>query len=43
VRGLAVNESQRQEILGCRNLDQLDRWLRRAILASSAEEVTSDP
>jgi len=43
VRGLAVNDAQRQEILGCRDLDRLDRWLRRAALVSSAEEVTADP
>jgi hypothetical protein len=41
VRGLAVNEAQRQEILGCRDLDRLDRWLRQAALASSADEVTA--
>ncbi|HEV7785889.1 MAG TPA: hypothetical protein VGQ28_11170 [Thermoanaerobaculia bacterium] len=41
-RGVAVSESQRQEILGCHDLDRLDRWLRRATLASSAGEVTSE-
>jgi hypothetical protein len=39
-RGLAVSEDQRQEILGCQDLDRLHRWLRRAALASSADEVT---
>ena len=41
-RGIPVSEMQRDEILRCRDLDQLDRWLRRAALASSAEEITSD-
>jgi len=40
-RGIAVSEAQRQEILGCQDLDRLDRWLRQAVLASSADEVTS--
>ena len=41
-RGLAVSEPQRLEILACKDLDRLDRWLRRAVLAASADEVTSD-
>jgi hypothetical protein len=42
-RGIPVSETQRQEILGCQDLDRLSRWLRRAVLASSAGEVTSEP
>jgi hypothetical protein len=42
-RGIAVNPAQRQEILGCRDLDRLDRWLSRAALVSSAGEITSEP
>ena len=42
-RGIAVSPAQRQEILGCRDLDRLDRWLSRAALVSSAEEITSEP
>jgi hypothetical protein len=42
-RGVAVSPSQRQEILGCSDSDRLDRWLRRAALASSADEVASEP
>jgi hypothetical protein len=42
-RGLTVTEAQRQQILGCTDLDQLDRWLRRAVLAVSADEVTAQP
>jgi hypothetical protein len=43
IRGVAVSPSQRQEILGCSDLDRLDRWLRRAAFASSAGEVTFEP
>jgi hypothetical protein len=43
VRAVAVSPSQRQEILGCSDPDRLDRWLRRAAFASSADEVTSTP
>ncbi|HEY0556445.1 MAG TPA: hypothetical protein VGG20_19480 [Thermoanaerobaculia bacterium] len=42
-RGIAVSPEQRQEILGCRDLDRLDRWLSRAALVSSTEEITSEP
>ena len=42
-RGIAVSEAQREKILSCHDLDRLDRWLRRATLASSAGEVTSEP
>jgi putative restriction endonuclease len=42
-RRVAVSEAQRREILGCRDLARLGRWLRRAALASSADEVTSEP
>jgi len=41
-RGVAVSTAQREEILRCHDLDRLDRWLRRAALASSAEEITSE-
>src|SRR5262249_5039409 len=42
-RGISVSEAQRQEILGCQDLDRLRRWLRRAVVVSSAAEVTSEP
>ncbi len=45
-RGLEVSEAQRQEILGCQDLDRLDRWLDRAATASSASsasEVLAEP
>jgi hypothetical protein len=41
-RGISVSAAQRQEILRCQDLDRLGRWLRRAALASSADEVTSE-
>jgi hypothetical protein len=41
-RGIAVSPSQREEILRCDDLDRLDRWARRAALASSAAEVLAD-
>jgi hypothetical protein len=42
-RGIAVSADEQQEILRCHDRDRLDRWLRRAVLASSAGEVTSEP
>jgi hypothetical protein len=42
-RGIAVSAAERDEILRCHDLDRLDRWLRRAVLASSAGEITSEP
>ena len=38
-RGIAVNPSQREEILRCDDLDRLDQWTRQAALASSMDEV----
>jgi hypothetical protein len=40
-RGVAVSDAQQQEILTCRDLDRLRRWLDRALLNSSAEDLTS--
>ena len=42
-RDIAVSADQRQGILRCHDRDRLDRWLRRAVLASSAGEVISEP
>jgi hypothetical protein len=41
-RGIAVSPPQREEILRCDDLDRLDRWARRAALASSAAEVLAE-
>jgi hypothetical protein len=40
-RGVAVSLAQREEILRCSDFDRLDRWLLRATLATSADELTS--
>lgn len=42
-RGIAIDPAQREEILYCSDLDRLDRWLLRATLASSADELTAEP
>ena len=42
-RGIAVSSTQREEILRCADFDRLDRWLRRSVLASSADEITAEP
>jgi Putative restriction endonuclease len=38
-RGVAVSPDQRQEILGCADLDRLNHWLDKAVLAATADEV----
>jgi len=40
-RGVAVSPLQREEILRCADLDRLDRWVRRATLAPSTDELTA--
>jgi hypothetical protein len=42
-RGVAVGGEQREAIVRCRDLEQLERWLLRAALASSTDEVLSRP
>lgn len=42
-RGISVSEARRQEILGCRDQDRMRHWLHRAALATSVEEVLSEP
>lgn len=39
MRGVAIRSEQRQEILRCADLDRLSRWLDRAFLAATADEV----
>lgn len=41
-RGLAMSGPQREELLRCRDLDQLDRWLRRAAVATTVDEVIEE-
>ncbi|MFD0901667.1 hypothetical protein [Actinomadura sediminis] len=38
-RGVAVDERQRARIEGCGDPEQLDEWLVRAVLATTADEV----
>lgn len=40
-REVPVSFAQREKILGCSDLDQLDRWLSQVGVVSSAEEITS--
>jgi len=42
-RGVTVSEEQQQEIFSATDLARLDRWLLRALQASSAGEVVSEP
>lgn len=43
MRGLAVGEAQREEILACRDLERLNRWLRRAATLATVHEVLAEP
>ena len=38
-RGIAVSESGQTCITECADLEQLDRWLQRAVTASSEDEL----
>jgi len=42
-RAVAVSQAQREEILRCSDLARLSRWVARASLATSADEVTAEP
>jgi hypothetical protein len=42
-RGVAVSQAQREEILRCSDRARLSRWVARASLAASADEVTAEP
>jgi hypothetical protein len=41
-RGITVSPSQQEEILRCDDLDQLDRWARKAVVAASAAELLAE-
>jgi hypothetical protein len=43
VRGIAVPDAARERILAVKDPDRLERWLERAIVASSLDEVIDDP
>ncbi len=38
-RGLAVSEEQRKRIMGCRDMAQLEQWLRRAVHVLCVDEL----
>ncbi len=38
-RGVTVPAAAREQILACSDLAQLDTWLRRAVTATTADEV----
>ncbi|WP_225835531.1 hypothetical protein [Streptomyces sp. NK08204] len=42
MRGIDVPDVVRERITGCGDLETLSRWLRRAVTASTAEEVFTD-
>ena len=43
VRGIAVPDAARERILAQRDPERLERWLEKAILAASVDEVIDDP
>ncbi len=43
VRGIAVPDAARERILGQRNMAKLQRWLKRAAVATSLAEVIGEP
>ena len=43
VRGLAVPDDMRERILGEKDPERLQRWLEKAIVASSIAEVVDEP
>jgi hypothetical protein len=38
-RGLPISEAQRTRILGCKDADDLERWVRKAVVASAADDI----
>ena len=43
VRGIAVPEATRERILAQKDPEQLDRWLEKAVVATSLTEVLGEP
>jgi hypothetical protein len=43
VRGIAVPDAARERILAERDLDQLHRWVERAVVATSLDDVLAEP
>ena len=42
VRGIAVSEAAREQILAQKDLEQLERWLEKAIVATSLADVLAE-
>ncbi|MBB4931898.1 hypothetical protein F4561_002718 [Lipingzhangella halophila] len=38
-RGVPVPEEARERIMGCSDLEQLDTWLKRALTATSTDDL----
>jgi hypothetical protein len=43
IRGMAVPDMVRERILAEKELERLERWLERAIIAASVSEVIDEP
>jgi hypothetical protein len=43
VRGIAVSDGARQRIQSQRDPEQLERWLEKAVVATSIGDVIDDP
>jgi hypothetical protein len=43
IRGIVVSDAARERILAQKDLEQLKRWLEKACVATSIQEVLDDP
>jgi hypothetical protein len=43
VRGITVSDVARERILAQKDAERLERWLEKAIVATSVDEVIDDP
>ena len=43
VRGINVSDKARERILAEKDITRLERWLERAVVASSLDDVFTDP
>jgi hypothetical protein len=42
-RGISVPEAAREHILGQKDPERLERWIERAVVAASVDEVVDEP
>ncbi|NUN16623.1 MAG: hypothetical protein HUU55_23600, partial [Myxococcales bacterium] len=42
VRGLTITEEQRSKVTNTTDLDQLNRWLKQAVLANTTDELFAE-